>query len=546
MAHNHFLLKESLSLVKTNKTEEALNNLDKLIEDEPNNNAAWYLKGITYVKLDDFAEATKAFEKAKDLNHLKKKMDCTEILEQLDILNGAGKFPYNIEVLHLRGRVIEHLRKHKDFLTFFQDHLKLLEEAMEYHENIAEFDLGYRLIWERMSSFLDSLKMENDRMMVSNKNLKEVVNDSLLLHIGGSFDQFSLFDQIIKWFKFLIEEYGIKSACLFNNLGVSLVKRSLVKRIAESNAVSYFQKALTIDKDYSFSLNNLGVCEDSVSIFDDILKIDDINTAVCYNKAFALSMKTFWIDDINLEEFEEALKYCEIVLNKIPEDAECWHLQGLIHESLGNREKALKSYRKSLVITPENDDLLRDLGELLIKMEKFSEAIKILDIATKLEPGDMYFWDYKVDVYRKLKDEEGEFNCYERMLEESPGYTSALLGKSTILIDRGKYNEAVKLLDRVEGGENWDHLWPYAIFQKARTAALQNSENETLTLIREAIRAGAALGDYREDLKLKKLVNKSPEFENYKALEEFKSILAHDFNTKEEKDKFWNKYSLDK
>ena len=382
MAHNYFLLKESLSLVKMNKNEEALKIIDKLIEDQPNNNAAWYLKGIIYGKLDDFDEGNKAFEKASDLKHLKKKMDCTEILEQLDILNNAGKFPYNIEVLllHLRGRVLEHLRIYEDFLPLFQDHLKLLEEAVEYHENVGEDDfLGYRLIWEKMTSFLDSLNMENESIMLSNKNLKEGENDSLLLH-NYSLDQFNLFDQIIKWFKFLMEECGIKSACLFNNLGVSLVKRSFVKQIAESNPISYFKKALTIDKDYYFSLNNLGVCENSVSFFDEVLKIDDMNIAACYNKAWGLIQN----DSENLEEFEEALKYCEIVLNKKPEDGECWHLHGRILEILGNRELALESYKKSLIITPESEDLVEDLGKLLIQMENYSEAIKVFEDATKL------------------------------------------------------------------------------------------------------------------------------------------------------------------
>ena len=58
-------------------------------------------------------------------------------------------------------------------------------------------------------------------------------------------------------------------------------------------------------------------------------------------------------------------------------------------------------------------------------------------------------------------------------------------------------------------------------------------------LIKATIRAGAALGDFREDLDLKELINKTPEFEKYKSMEEFKSILAHDYNTKEETDKFW-------
>ncbi len=77
---------------------------------------------------------------------------------------------------------------------------------------------------------------------------------------------------------------------------------------------------------------------------------------------------------------------------------------------------------------------------------------------------------------------------------------------------------------------------------KLLKTALQNKEKENLFLLSEAIRAGAALGDYREDLELKKLFTSSPEFKKYKSMEECKLIISHDFNTNEETDKFWKKY----
>ena len=522
MVNNYFLFEESLSLVKQNKIEEALNTLDKLIEDEPNNNAAWYLKEKIYEDLNKFDEKTEAREKAEDLTHLKKKADCIETLGLLDDLNGL--FPYDIDVLNLRGYVIGLLRRYKGFLGFFQDHLKILEKAVEYHENIMNYKLGFRLIWEKMSPFLDSLKMQNEKMVISTKTSYEGKKESILLHVGSSLFQFSLFNQIIQWFEFLIEEFGIKSACIFNNFGVSMAKR-----LDAPNAISYFQKALAIEEDYSFSLNNIGVCEGSVSYFDDILKVDDMNTNAYFNKAFSS------------DNLEENLKYCKIIIEKTPEDAECWHLQGLIQEKLGDQDHALESYRTSLEINPKDENVLSIQGELLIKMGKYGEAIKIFNTAIKLDSGK-YLWDYIIEAYRKLNDKDGELNCYERMLEKNPGDTSALYGKGTILIERGNYDEAVKLLDRVKSSEMWDDFWFDAIFQKARIAALRDNKNETFKLISEAIRAGAATGGYREDLHLKKRVKKTLEFEKYEHMEEFKSILNHDFNTKEEKDKFWDKY----
>ena len=357
MVSNHFLLEESLSQIKQNKCEEALNTIDRLIKDEPNNNVAWYLKGTLHDKFNNFDEEKKAFEKAYDLTHLNTKADCIEILDLLNKLNDF--FPYELKIINLRGHIIGLLRKYKGFLSFFQDHIKLLEKAVEFHENIMNYELGFRLIWEKMDPFLDSLKMENERITILNKSSKEVGSDSILLHIGCSLIQFSLFDQIIQWFEFLMEEYGIKSVCLFNNIGVSIAKR-----LDGPNATSYFHKALAIDEEHLSSLNNIGVCERSISYFDDVIKIDGENTNAYFNKVFAS------------DNLEENLKYCEIILKKKPEKAEWWNLQGSINERLENKENALESYGTSLRINPKNENLLRVQGELLIKMEKFDEAIK--------------------------------------------------------------------------------------------------------------------------------------------------------------------------
>ena len=175
-------------------------------------------------------------------------------------------------------------------------------------------------------------------------------------------------------------------------------------------------------------------------------------------------------------------------------------------------------------------------------MGRYKEALKYIDKAIKLEPGNMNFWEEKVDIYKKLKGVEGEFKCYEEMLINSPEYTEALVGKGRMLVDRGKYDEAIKLLDEVEGMMNWDNLWPYAIFHKARAAALQNNTNKAFQLIEESIRAGAAFNDFSGELEIKKLIKESSDFDKYKELEEFESILTHTYNTKDESDKFWNKY----
>jgi len=110
------------------------------------------------------------------------------------------------------------------------------------------------------------------------------------------------------------------------------------------------------------------------------------------------------------------------------------------------------------------------------------------------------------------------------------------------LLEHGKLIKAAIILDDVCGSENFDNEWPEALFQKARIGALLGKLDYTLALLTRSFRAATGLAGHGispKEKRLKEMAQNLPAFQKYVALPEFKDIITHDYDNKEDKEKFW-------
>ena len=521
---------KSMELLKSHKNREALTFLDNQLKVNPNNIVIWYLKSIAYDQLDDFHETYESFEKVVIKNeHVIAKNDIIKLLDQFDEI--IKTFSYELKAFNIRWELMARLRDTENFLHFLIQHLQIVEKAVKHHDKAKEYGIGYKVVWEKMDSFLKSLSLVNDEIISSQKNSTP---EHIILHAGTTFDQFGIYEQIIQCCKFLLKQ-GVKSTCLYNNMGISLSNE-----LKTDEAIDEFNNALDLDQDYLPSLNNIGVITNSIEEFEKVIEKDNQNITAKYNKAFYFYGNINWEKD----QIEEALNLCINLLNIISDDKDSWYLHGLINESLGNQVQALESYNRALEIAPKNVEILTTHGELLIKMENYEKALESLDRATELEPGDMYIWEEKVKIYQKLKNEQGELNCYNTMIEHG-NYAPALLGKGRILINKGELDKAIKLLDQLYGCMGQDVLWPQGMFHKARAEAIRNNKKAMIENLKDAFRATVwfnSFGNFSKK-KLIEFIENSPEFDKFRNSEEFKAILTHDWEheTDDELEKFYKK-----
>jgi tetratricopeptide (TPR) repeat protein len=85
--------------------------------------------------------------------------------------------------------------------------------------------------------------------------------------------------------------------------------------------------------------------------------------------------------------FEDAATACSRLLHDDPEASEGYLARGLSWYHLGKEEEAFADYRRALVLSPENPDIHRQVGDLLFAHGSVGEATQAYSTALKLGGG---------------------------------------------------------------------------------------------------------------------------------------------------------------
>lgn len=121
------------------------------------------------------------------------------------------------------------------------------------------------------------------------------------------------------------------------------------------------------------------------------------------------------LDLVNIDNYEEALKYFDKALEINPKNSLAWHSKGVMLVKLGKNEEAIKCYDKALETDTKNADIWFNKGVALNKLKRYEEAIK----------------------------------SYDKAIEINDKYEDALVNKATILGVIGKKEDCIKLCDKV-------------------------------------------------------------------------------------------------
>lgn len=163
---------------------------------------------------------------------------------------------------------------------------------------------------------------------------------------------------------------------------------------------------------------------------------------------------------------------------------------------------------------------------------------------------DFWFWDsqywkwHKLRKDRKQQDIIGniaevrlylllEMESIEKCIEINCEWYLSLMRKAALLIDFGKYKEAMLILVSLYGCENQEAVWPSALVNIARVAAVEEIYEDVLKYLSEAI-AMDIFFDYGEGRKVSRPpyilrdIDEAKEFDKYRDLLEFKNLYKID------------------
>lgn len=141
------------------------------------------------------------------------------------------------------------------------------------------------------------------------------------------------------------------------------------------------------------------------------------------------------------------------------------------------------------------------------------------------------------DVRRTFFEDKNEI---ESKYCNSPQFGDYIVDYGVYLLEHDNLVEAGKILSCANGSENFDNMWPFALFHKARIAAILEEFDYMIEFLRRSFRAAAAHEDVCGGQEYpKKMAESYYEFRRYRSHPRFKEVLAHNFNNKKDIDEYW-------
>ena len=103
------------------------------------------------------------------------------------------------------------------------------------------------------------------------------------------------------------------------------------------------------------------ISEEAIRCFDKVIEIDPRHTGVWNNKGVSL---------YSLNRFDEAIKYCERSLEIEPKNLRAWLTKASCEEKLGQKHKAIHSYKQFIAQAPSQEAKL---------IERARDCLRALD-----------------------------------------------------------------------------------------------------------------------------------------------------------------------
>ncbi len=262
---------------------------------------------------------------------------------------------------------------------------------------------------------------------------------------------------------------SLKSADYSYKIGLRLVKEGKLEI-----ALIHFNKALEILPYYAEVLSDKGAVLTRLARYDEALETLNKALKIKPNLTNALNNKNFVLKKLGKPTIS-ILKFPlpDILLNEVMKDEEeikkkhqdnIEKMQILYDEEYGKDPNKLYGtafvgpvnllsveelkFLKRQGVNPENNnDIIMTAVELLQKYD-FEKALKLYDIAIKINDSDANAWYGKGNALGELKRFENALDCYDRALEIIPNAPSAYTNKGLILIRMGRFEKALQCIEK--------------------------------------------------------------------------------------------------
>ncbi len=239
------------------------------------------------------------------------------------------------------------------------------------------------------------------------------------------------------------------NALFFNSYG--FVVLNLVKDV--KRAIPYFKNAISINSNFTYALNNLGVCYLNEKKFDEANKYFDL--AIKADAKFSLAYENASSGYILQKDILSALKPLEKAFDSDVKISDNWqHMYGWLLIQAGQFAKAKNWYLDRIKQEPANNLLFNNLGQCYLRLGDKSEAKNNFQKAAgivkeklrKKSPIDERSLIVFYNLARMAIDEGNSHKIkelHDDIIKINPTDAFALYLEGSLSLSRGKFNDAV-------------------------------------------------------------------------------------------------------
>ena len=324
-----------LSLFTNGKSQEAIDELEPLIKNKPDDAVLFNISGACYAQLGEPIIAMRKYDKAIELNPKYSEaynnlgITLQELGEPEQALENFEKAfslkPEKVEIINVIISILNEVNDPKISVDYYQ---KIIKNSPEQH--LVHFNLG--TVYQNMGRIDDAINSYKQTIKLQPEFSEAFLN------LGIIFEETDKLDEALKNLE-RANEIDPDNPLILNNLGITL--EGLDRK---EDAIIHFEKAIEIDPDDPAMYYNLGI------------------TLRGSNKDYAI------------KNFEKAIEID-------PKNGELYSQIGALHFQAKHHNKALLNLDKAFSINPDIDFLIGN--RLYTKMQlalwnDFQEQVNII------------------------------------------------------------------------------------------------------------------------------------------------------------------------
>ena len=148
-------------------------------------------------------------------------------------------------------------------------------------------------------------------------------------------------------------------------------------------------------------------------------------------------------------QMQAALDALDTLSTDYPDDSLLLNIRGACYAGLGQKDAAVESYKKAVLLKPDYAKAHYNLGGAFQEIGKLDEAVKSYEIAIALEPENAEAHNNLGNVLRELDQLDAAIKSYEKALVINPDYVEAYYSLGLTFYDLGQLQDTVKSYKKV-------------------------------------------------------------------------------------------------